>query len=335
MKRKIHYTQYTNSAVCISLALEISREARGHKTKRRNLCPYFVSVIIMIAISISYYKASHRSNVVDGFDHQQSSNERVLVVYVYINDHSLSKSNLEYFIYQAVSKSSHAAYYIILQQSNNTTINETDLPSLPSYAHYIQHEDRCYYLGTIGWFLASPRINIKDYQYFIFLNSYARGPYLVVYYEYTQWYQAFTKRLNKRIKLIGATVNCEPTIHVESYFWVMDEQGLSILWKHGKTFACSRSELDSIYFQEIPASQVIFKAGFGINVLMKKYHGIDFRQMKNAKCPDRGNSSLDDEVFSDPFETIFIKFQNNTESMNYLQSRVLAYDKWASNFSSI
>ena len=313
------------------------REEQGRTIYCRNLFPYVLFMIIIAIAIISYAIFPHRSTGFSNKNNQPSIGKRVLVVYVYSDTHLFSKSNLEYFIHEAVNKSTNVDYYIILQQSNNNTINETDLPILPFYAHYIPHDDRCYYLGTIGWFLSSNRIHIEDYEYFIFLNSSARGPYLVVYYEYMQWYYAFTKRLNNRIKLVGATLNCEPTIHVESYFWAMDRQGLTILLKNGTIFACARNQFDAIYFREIPASRVIINAGFGIDVLMKKYTALDFRQKTNDICNNQGNASLENSTVLDPFETIFIKFENSTdtESSVYLQSRVRVYDMWVFNSSFV
>lgn len=286
---------------------------------------------------ISYAIFPHRSIGFSNESNHPSSSNRVLVVYVYSNTNLFSKSNLEFFIHEAVNKSRNVDYYIILQQSNNNTINEKDLPILPVYAHYITHDDRCYYLGTIGWFLSSDRIHIEDYEYFIFLNSFARGPYLVAYYEYMQWYYAFTRRLNNRIKLVGATLNCEPIIHVESYFWVMDKQGLMILLNNGTIFACARSQFDARYFREIPASRVIINAGFGIDVMMKKYSAKNIRQNTNEICINRGNTSLENGIILDPFEIIFIHFENrtDTESTVYLQSRVRVYDMWLLNSSFV
>ncbi|CAM4847820.1 unnamed protein product, partial [Rotaria magnacalcarata] len=77
----------------------------------------------------------------------------VLLIYVYAESHPFAQGNLEYFIRTAVGETDPVDYYFILQQINNRTVDESKLPKLPPNAHYIQHENKCYDFGTIGWFL--------------------------------------------------------------------------------------------------------------------------------------------------------------------------------------
>ncbi len=180
------------------------------------------------------------------------SNEslKVLVIYVFANTHLLSLSNLQFFIRVGLMKSSNVDYYIILQDLNNLTLIKTSLPPLPSNGHYIEHENKCFDLGTIGWFLSNGTINKDKYKYFIFLISSVRGPYLVSYYQSKEWYSVFTNCLNNYIKLVGPTISCQMSPHVQSYFWATDHQGLSILLKNGKIFSCHQTQVNAIYNME-------------------------------------------------------------------------------------
>ena len=90
-----------------------------------------------------------------------------------------------FFIRTAVCESHNADYYFILQQISNKIFHKTKLPILPSNAHYIQHENKCFDLGTIEWFLSSDMIDKSRYRYFIFLNSSVRGSFIVSYYDTT------------------------------------------------------------------------------------------------------------------------------------------------------
>ena len=74
---------------------------------------------------------------------------RTLVVYVYGKTNKLAEQNLAFFIHNAVRNSHDADYYFILQKIGNVTFNERLLPLLPSNAHYIQHENKCFDIGTI------------------------------------------------------------------------------------------------------------------------------------------------------------------------------------------
>ena len=59
---------------------------------------------------------------------------------------------------------------------------ETKLPSLPSNAQYVYHENECYDWGTFGWLLDSGHVDASKFQYFIFMNSSVRGPFLPPYW---------------------------------------------------------------------------------------------------------------------------------------------------------
>jgi hypothetical protein len=308
------------------------------KKVRFNLYKYILFVVLISITIISSLTYSYRSISTDNINNNNKWNlkiseqsNRVLVIYVFADTHSLSKSNLEYFIRVAVLKTKNVDYYIILQQINDTHVNEKSLPKLPSYAYYIQHENKCFDLGTIGWFILSGKINRNNYKYFIFLNSSVRGPYLVSYYQLNEWYYAFTNRLNDYVKLVGPTISCQTSPHVQSYFWATDNKGLTLLLNDKNIFACHKTQVQTIYNAEIPATQVIFKAGFGIDSLMKKYQGFDFRVNGNRDCFRMQNPTSDknvDGISLDPFELVFIKLKFSTREFLHVQSRIAAYDKW-------
>ncbi len=307
------------------------------KKVRFNLYKYILFVVLISITIISSLTYSYRSIPIDNINNNKlnlkisEESYRVLVIYVFADTHSLSKSNLEYFIRVAVLKTKNVDYYIILQQINDTHVNEKSLPKLPSYAYYIQHENKCFDLGTIGWFILSGKINRNNYKYFIFLNSSVRGPYLVSYYQLNEWYYAFTNRLNDYIKLVGPTISCQTSPHVQSYFWATDNKGLTLLLNDKNIFACHKTQVQTIYNAEIPATQVIFKAGFGIDSLMKKYQGFDFRVNRNQDCYRMQNPTSDknvDGISLDPFELVFIKLKFSTRDFLHVQSRIAAYDKW-------
>lgn len=76
--------------------------------------------------------------------------------------------------------------------------------------------------------------------------------------------------LNNYTKLVGPTISCQSSPHVQSYFWATDRQGLELLINDGNIFACHQTQVDVIYHAEIMTSQIIFTAGFNIGSLMKK-----------------------------------------------------------------
>lgn len=262
-----------------------------------------------------------------------TSSARTLVLYIYGKTHDLAEDNLEFFIRNAIRNIDDADYYIILQQINNKTFNEQNLPHLPSNAHYFQHENKCYDIGTIGWFLSKNITDKTKYKYFIFLNSSIRGPYIVSYYDNTIWYTIFTRRLNDRIKLVGCTINCEVFPHVQSYFWALDLEGLNLLLKDGTVLACHENQGETIFKGEIGDSRVIINAGFGISCLMKKYQDMDFRLEINQKCNYKRNPTFTnvDGISLDPFEIVFVKIKHEFSQYQHNRERASAYEKWIYN----
>ncbi len=311
--------------------------------KSSSISKYFIFILIVCIIFIGYefiwhpsllsrfgYESKVFPLIESEFSNNTKSKTRTLVVYVYAKTHQAAEQNLAFFIRTAVRDSHDADYYFILQQVNNITVDEQKLPSLPSNAHYIQHENKCYDIGTIGWFLSKDFIDRTKYKYFIFINSSVRGPFIVSYYDNEIWYTVFTRRLNNHIKLVGCTINCEITPHVQSYFWALDFIGLDILLKAGTVFACYDNQGATIYKSEIGASRILIDSGFGIGSLMKKYQNMDFRLKENKNCNNVKNPTFTnvDGISLDPFEIVFVKLKDEFEQYKHNRERVTVYEKW-------
>ena len=204
-------------------------------------------------------------------------------------------------------------------------------PILPSNAHYIQHENKCFDTGTFGWFLSSGMIDKSKYKYIIFLNSSVRGPFIVSYYDSPIWYTIFTRRLNDHIKLVGCTINCETAPHVQSYLWAFNSDTFDFLLKNTSVFTCHATKNDAINNAEIVASQMILKSGYGIDSLMRKYQGVDFRLNVTEKCSNRMNPVFDkgsSGITLDPYEVVFVKTKDGTSPYHDNFERVRVYENW-------
>lgn len=55
------------------------------------------------------------------------------------------------------------------------------LPEMPPNVRFVNHSNECYDWGTMGWLLSSKLVNPALYQYFIFMNSSVRGPFIPPY----------------------------------------------------------------------------------------------------------------------------------------------------------
>ena len=249
----------------------------------------------------------------------------ILLTYVYADTHKHAYDNLKYFIETAVRKNDGVDYIFILQQVHGKEVDEKEMPSVPKgNAFYIQHENKCYDFGTIGWFLEkytidySPKnstsvmngsdsyrkFNLTQYKYFIFMNSSTRGPFFPPYFlkfledyqkkmnEAFHWYDVFTRRINAKVKLVGCTINCVPLPHAQSYFLITDFIGFSVLLKdsfgNGQSragvFGCYRAQGDTISISEIGISHQILGSGYMIDCLLTKSRPIEFLKNRNYDC---------------------------------------------------
>lgn len=255
---------------------------------------------------------------------------RSLILYIFGNTHTSAEENLRFFIRTAVQASHDADYYFILQRLNNTYYDLEKLPKLPSNGYYIQHENRCFDLGTIGWFVNSGMIEKSRYRYFIFINASVRGPFIVSYYTQSTWFSIFTRRLNAFIKLTGSTISCDVNPHVQSYVWAMHMNTLEFFLANTTVFTCHPDMLTTILSGEVNASAILLHAGYGIDSLMVKYRGVDFRYNTSGICP-AGNPAVDkylDGLTVDPYEVLFVKTKFDNKDYQDNQKRVLVYEKW-------
>ena len=65
------------------------------------------------------------------------------------------------------------------------SLHQIDLPLLPRNVRIEYHPNGCYDWGTIGWLLDSGKVDTRPYNYFIFMNSSVRGPFLPVFNKVT------------------------------------------------------------------------------------------------------------------------------------------------------
>jgi hypothetical protein len=291
----------------------------------------------------------------------------VLLLYVWANTHSYAYGNLKYFIDVAVRENDHVDYYFILQRVNNKAINESSMPLLPKNGHYIQHGNICYDFGTFGWFLneftygnpwmnetignnKKKKINLKNYKYFILMNSSVRGPFFPPYYfkflsDYQNdfdktfyWYYVFTKRLNQKVKLTGCTISCIPIPHVQSFVLVTDFIGFTIMLKPGSDggsppegiFGCYSHPNHVSLNSEVPTSTRILESGYMIDSLLTKYQGVDFTAPHNQLCNQHKNPYLNDNFDGtslDSYETVFIKFHDH-EFLQVPRDRAKLNQRW-------
>lgn len=196
---------------------------------------------------------------------------------------------------------------------------------------FVERENICYDFGSHAAGLAAAerwRGALRQYRYFVFVNSSVRGPFMPLYAT-QHWTSAFTTRLNALVKLVGTTISCQSTPyvsdtpHVQSMVFATDGLGLAVLRRAG-VFECTRADVplrmqDVITRAEIGSSVAMFEAGYAIDCLLLKYAGVDWREAWRRKLPCNGRlnptvAANYDGISVHPLEVLFVKAKANRDT---------------------
>lgn len=171
--------------------------------------------------------------------------DRPLVTYVYAeSDHA--RQNFLFFIKHALHDK--ADFVFIFNgpstgfDKNGPTVDvETLLPNRTVAPHIrvVRRSNDCYDLGAHGEVLTSHlrhddgaiddgEVLWKRYKKFIVMNASVRGPFFPTWSS-DCWTDKFLNKLTDKVKLVGLSLNCWPTIHVQSMLWGLDSVGMSLL----------------------------------------------------------------------------------------------------------
>lgn len=183
--------------------------------------------------------------------------------------------------------------------------------------------------------------DVKSYDFYIFINSSVRGPYLPSYAS-ENWTACFTKLLTGDVGLAGSAINILPTStflsksyegkyggegpfsHVESMAYGMPRRTLLYLIEKGLydlNHSLSKDQVIRDY--EIRLSQQVFAAGWNIKCLLAEYNAIDYRQPHKDINPTSkyGDPSCGYSYFgrtAHPYEAVFIKTNRSLFTPQYL-----------------
>lgn len=254
-----------------------------------------------------------------------------LVLYAYFEKDDVYLNNLKFFLKKGICKD--CDYIIVI--NGKCSIQIPDMPNIK----VIKRDNTHYDFGAYEHALKNT--DIKQYKFFIFLNTSVRGPFIPIYAN-IKWYEAFINLIKEDIKLVGTTINflnsktvhsyifeemtgiSIPHIHVQSQFFVMDLECLLYLLNDTDLFSNYdyKNKMEGfIARKEIMMSQLVLKNGWNISAILPEYQNIDFR------CLNEYNSPNSDPYFQDscfgrtlhPYDCIFIK-TNRGISVNEIDS---------------
>lgn len=279
----------------------------------------------------------------------------VAVVYSYYEKNSTYKDNLVYFLKHAIKwKDPHELIY----PSYFIVVNGDISPSTRDLLDRLQIQggededavkvrvkyraNRGFDFGAYSSVLFDDKLICHaDFQYFAFINTSVRGPFLTAYYK-GHWLQPFIDLFTDDIHLVGSTINVlpfhansteankffnvtgfrPPFTHVQSQMFVVDQRCLQFLIAHNIFVPEEKGEVyhqlsDVIVFKEIMMSQLVLRiANWNISCTLRDYQGRDYRKVTQDFNP---SSRSGDPCYAGacffrtihPFDVIFIKTNRN------------------------
>ena len=289
--------------------------------KRPN--PRLMILICILCVCTSYniiYKLFlEKFSNIKSIDNFSNSDNKYVCMYAYYEKNDEYKENFIYFLNNGLLD--NVDYYIIINGDYTVNIPERDNIKI------IKRENKGYDFGA--WSHCINNYINKEYEYYIFINTSVRGPYIKKE-DKINWLEKFLLLFNTDdIKMVGTTINIlkqcdndevnyftnyykliynekEPYTHIQSMFFILNNEGFNYILNQNffnEELLNSYEDIQYvIFYNEIRLSQFILKNNWNINSIVPIYKNIDYR-------------SHNDFINSDkPFtneELIFYKNWNN------------------------
>jgi hypothetical protein len=250
---------------------------------------------------------------------------KTVIIYHYFEKNGTYRDNLTFFIANGIHKD--ADYFIII--SGECSIS---LPVIQNVKYILTknwNNDFGGYIKYVKDFFSS------SYDYYIFINSSVRGPFLPNYID-ENWSNFFTKNLKDDIHLVGASINIIPRksreldvyydhfgylpsfAHVQTTAYALTRKAMIYLIDFGFYDVESQlSKKDVISVYELGLSSQIIRNGWNISAIIPLYDNIDYRI--NLYKNENNYFNRGDPLFADaflgrtlsPLDIIFVKINRN------------------------
>jgi hypothetical protein len=273
---------------------------------------------------------------------------KTLCIYTYFEKDQTYKKNCEYFLENGLNDSSDYLFVI----NGDSSI---DFPKRTNIINIIHRKNTGYDFQAYTEALRT--INISNYNYFIFMNTSVRGPYID---NKSNWQSKFTNLIKGDTKLVGTTINIHctrascnfdeekhlksiglsrPYTHVQSQVFAMDRECL--LFIKDRIFIDynpNHSFIDTIINKEILMSQYVLKNNWNIDCVIPEYQGLDYRILKEDINPtsDEGDANYAGAYFGrtlEAEEVIFIKTNRDLLEKEFIENFINKNDITVQNNS--
>lgn len=256
------------------------------------------------------------------------------VIYHYFERDLTYKNNLIYFLSVGILKD--VDYFIMI--SGECTVALPDWPNVT----YIKIEN---WNNDFGGYIKFFQVTQSDkYEFFVFINSSVRGPFLPNYSE-SRWVNAFTDRLRGDVHLVGASINIlpesathtrrfsatygyePPFVHAQTTAYALSAAAARYLIDIG-FYAVEKTltKKEVIIHYELRLSQEIIRHGWNIGSFLPGYDGLNYRKlsMTYPNVSSRNGDVLFEGAFYgrtlSPTEAMFVKVNRNMISEADLNS---------------
>jgi len=124
-------------------------------------------------------------------------------------------------------------------------------------------------METVRVILQGGQVNVKDYNYFIYVNCGTTGPAPTNY----PWTLDYTSRMDDKVKMVGLSHNRHSgQPHIQSMVYALDRVGLELIQEQGAVYDCRgqlhpRDNIISRY--EIGMSRILLDAGYAIRSILR------------------------------------------------------------------
>lgn len=256
-------------------------------------------------------------NNIETFDYN-----RICCIYAYYEKNDVYRKNLEYFLKNGIL--SNIDYYFVINGTSSITIQKNKNIIVTF------RKNRGLDFGAYAYILNRMK---RKYDYYFFLNTSVRGPYLKN--NIKPWVNYFLELFTDNVKVVGTTINIFPfssyinynleTIynkkgpfpHVQSMFFAIDKEYFEYLMTidffNEKELNNINNDINYvIVHKEFGLSQYAIKKGWNINCILEKYKNIDYLTIKEDINP---SSNYGDPYYPqcyfygtiDKYDVIFFK----------------------------
>ena len=243
-----------------------------------------------------------------------------LCLYTYYEDdqtpqtRQMCRTNFQYFLKHGLDANADIDYIIVVSDMEKCTV-----PLNPK--SNVRIISRCNGGYDFGAYTDALKVtDVSKYDYFIFINTSVRGPYLAS--NSNAWHMPFIDMIKGNVKLVGTTINVHthhtpklqdfdlPHSHVQSMVFALDKECLDYLMDPIFTATTATTKVDVILHKELLMSQLVLKKGWNIDCLLPKYRGQDYRTITADINPTSffGDASYRGAYFGGTYEAKDVMF---------------------------